>query len=246
MKKYKVVTLILLLVGISGAVLVQANPSLQSLENGFMALFYHAVRLEESFPRINPVGMAIEEFAKATRDEETAGEANLMMGFVYQYLGRPGTALGYFVEFANLHPEESWIHSQIGDLYVEMGRLEEAERSYEQAIANSSEEETIYARAYYGLGKVALERQDYEQAKNAFEHALENAGDFFDARLALGKSLYHLAEYEEAISTLELAQLQAPRSIAMFQYLALSYEAAGFTEQAEHAFARLEELRLEN
>lgn len=245
MKKYRVMALILLVVGICSAVLVQANTASQYLDNGFMSLFYHAVRLEDSFPRINPVGMAIEEFDKARSDSDSAGEANLMMGFIYQYLGRPGTALDYFMEFAELHPEEAWVHAFIGDLYTEMGRSQEAEQSYNLAIAASGEEEN-YARAYLGLGNAALEREDYLVAKEAFGSALQDAGDFFDARLGLGKSLYYLAEYEEAITTLELAQLQAPRSIPVFYYLALSYEAEGLDDKAQHALTRIEELTQEN
>lgn len=245
MNKYKIVALILVMVAISGVVLVQANTSSRYLENGYLSLFYHAVRLEETFPRINPVGMAIEEFDKAAREDDDSGEAELMMGLIYHYLGRPGTALGYFLEFSALHPEEAWVHALIGDLYVEMGRFDKAEESFERAIEFAPEGE-VFAKAHFGLGNIALERGDYPQAREAFANALENSGDFFDARLGLGMSLYYLAEYDEAISTLELAQLQAPRSISVFQFLGLSYQAAGLDDQAQHAFARVEELKKDN
>lgn len=241
MRKCKKIAFVLLVVIIS-SVWVQASGSSQFLNNGFQALFYHAVRLEETFPSVNPMGIAIEEFEKAVRESKQGGEANLMVGMIYQYLNRPGTALGYYLEFAKAHPEEVWIHSFIGDLYAEMGRLEEARRSYDKAILGAAEDE-IFAQAYLGLGNTALEKGEYLQAKEAFERALTNAGDLFDARLALGKALYYLAEYEEAIDTLEKAQLQAPRSIPMFYYLGLSYEAVGRYEQAKHAFLRVEELQ---
>lgn len=243
MRKHRVLALIVLVVVLS-AVWVQASGSSKFLNNGFQALYYHAVRLEESFPRLNPVGMAIEEFEKAAREGLSAGEANLMMGLVYQYLDRPGTALGYYLEFTKLQPAEIWIHSFIGDLYAAMGRMDEAVKSYELVVSRVNEDET-FAGAYYGLGTTAFERGEYAKAKEAFELALKGAGDFVDARLSLGKTLYYLSEYEEAIATLERAQLQAPRSVAMFYYLGLSYEASGRTEQAEHAFLRVEELRNE-
>lgn len=241
MKKHRALALTLLVV-ILGGTLVQANVSSEFLSNGFAALYYHAVRLEETFPRVNPIGMAITEFEKAARDGETAGEAMLMMGLIYQYLDRPGTAVGYFLEFAQDHPEEMWIYSFIGDMYAEMGRLAEAEQSYRKAAYGSGEEE-VFAQAYVGLGNTALEKGEYAQAKEAFEKALNHAGDYFDARLGLGKALYYLEEYDDAIATLEVAQLQAPRSIAMFYYLGLSYEATGLDDQAEHAFIRVHELR---
>lgn len=241
MKKHRVLALIALLVVVTGA-LVHARTAADYLDNGFMSLYYHAVRLEETFPRVNPMALAITEFEKALFDDETAGEAALMIGLVYQYLDRPGTALGYFLDFAMRHPEEVWIHSLIGDLYAEMGRFEDAEQSYLLA-AESAPEDDIFRQAYLGLGNTALEKGDFAQAKEAFEKALLDAGDYFDARLGLGKALYYLEDYEEAIATLEVAQLQAPRSIPMFYYLGLSYEAAGLQDQAQHAFARIEELQ---
>ncbi len=241
MRKFKAFALIMLVV-ISSAVLVQASTASLFLNNGFQALFYHAIGLEDSIPGINPVGIAIKEFEKAALDGSSGGEARLMMGLIYQYLNRPGTALGYYLEFAQEHPDEVWVHSFIGDMYAEMGRLNEAERSYEQAILGASEGE-IFAQAYVGLGNTALERGHYEQAKEAFEKALNSAGGYFDARLGLGKTLYLMEEYSEAIATLEVAQMQGPRSIPMLYFLGMSYEAAGLQEQADHAFLRLDELR---
>lgn len=244
MRRKQQITLVLLVLTV-GAALVQASGSAQYLANGFEALFYHSIRLEESFPRLNPLGLAVEEFAKAARDEESAGEANLMLGLIYKHLDRPGTALGYFLDFAQLHPEELWVQALIGELYLEMGRLPEAERSFKLALAGDTEEETL-ARAQVGLGHVAFGRGQYLEAKEAYTKALEQAGDFLDARLGLGKTLYHLGEYHEAIETLEIAQLQAPRSLTMLQYLGLSYEAAGLEEKAAHTFTRLAELQRTN
>ncbi|HBG00885.1 MAG TPA: hypothetical protein DDW87_04850 [Firmicutes bacterium] len=244
MRKYKRWALILSIV-ILGAALVQANPQSEFLDNGFQALLYHAIRLEETFPSVNPVGMAITEFEKAEREGIHSGEASLMMGLIYQYLDRPGTALGYYLKFAEQHPEEIWVHSFVGDMYAEMGRLDDAKSSYELAIAGASEEE-IFAQAYVGLGNAALENGDYAQAKEAFEKALTNAGDYVDSRLGLGKAHFFLEEYAEAIEALEVAQVQAPRSATVSYYLALSYAAEGLDEQAEHAFARYDELQATN
>ncbi len=268
MKKHRALTLALLVFVLSGA-FVQANVNSDFLGNGFAALYYHAVRIEETLPRVNPMGMAITEFEKAAQDESTAGEAKLMMGLIYQYLGRPGTALDYYLKFALGHPEELWVYSFIGDMYAEMGRMDEAENSYRMAIVETvavaeaaatevatevgagataeetaeSKKELVFAQAYVGLGNTSLEKKQYTQAKEAFEKASNASGNYVDARLGLGKALYYLEEYDEAIAVLELAQLQAPRSVAMFYYLGLSYEAVGMEEQANHAFQRVEELQ---
>lgn len=236
---------LLVLALLSSIVMAQTSTSLTNLGAGFQALLFHAARLDESYPeafrRYTPIAMAIDAFGKAVKEEDQAGEASLMLGLIYTYLERPGTALDYYLRFAELNPEDAWVHALIGDRYAEMGRLNEAEQSYRLALAGAPDEGS-WARAHYGLGAVALERGQYSQAKESFELALEQAEDFFDARLGLGQALYHLGEYEQAIEVLEVAHLQWPRSLTMLQYLGWSYEAAGLSDQAAHAFDRLAEL----
>lgn len=239
MKKWNKLILILV-VFLFGAFWVQAQGTTQFINNGFYALFYHAMQIERDFPRINPLSMAIEEFEKAIKAGDPSGESLLMMGMIYQHLNRPGTALGYYLEFAAKQPEETWVNLLIGELYEEMGRSGEASKYF--AKASSSKEEDNFARVHYGLGNIALEQKNYLEAKEAFSEALEISGDFIDARLGLAKSLYYLEEYDEAIETLERAQLQAPRSVAVLYYLGQSYQSVGRLEQAEHSFQRMNEI----
>ena len=82
MRKHRAWALILFMI-IFGAAFVQANPQSEYLDSGFQSLLYHAIRLEESFPSVNPVGMAITEFEKAARETLTS-EANLMLGLIYR------------------------------------------------------------------------------------------------------------------------------------------------------------------
>lgn len=234
-------TAIALIILVFGAVWARADSVPEFLLNGYEALFYHSLRLEESFPTINPIGLSIAEFERAAKDGQTAGEANLMLGLIYKYLNRPGTALGYLLQFSAAHPDQVWINSMIGDLYEEMGRIDDARTYYELALAHS-EPDQAFAQAYYGLGSVAYQRQEYEEAKEAFSTALKDSGDYFDARFALGKTLFQLGEYEKAIDTLEPALLQAPRHAPLHYLLAVTYEAAGQAEKAEHAFKRVAEL----
>jgi len=231
----------------SGVVLAQVAPAADFLQNGFQFLFYHAVRLEETLLRrdVNLLALASDEFTKAVQDPSQRGEALLMLGLIYSSLQRPGTALGYYLDFAYDQPEDPWVHALIGELYAEMGLLDQAEESFRLAIQASPEGET-WARAHYGLGSVALERGEYPAAKAEFELAVAAADSLVEARLGLGRALYYLGEYEGAIETLELAQLLAPRSISILEQLALAYEAAGRAEQAAHVSSRLEELRRGN
>lgn len=240
MKRWNKITVTLMILMLT-AVWVHAAGVPEFLHSGYEALFYHSIRLEDSFPSVNPLGLAIAEFERAAKIGGGAGEANLMLGMIYQFLDRPGTALGYLLQFSQANPEKIWVNSMIGDLYAEMGRRDEARVYYKKALAGS-ETEPILAQAYFGLGAIAYEREEYEEAKEAFTLALEDSGDYFDAHLALGKTLFQLGEYDEAIETLEQAQLIAPRYKQLHYFLALAYEAVGLTEKAEHAHQRVKEL----
>ncbi len=241
MKKWKKPAIILVVL-LVGAFWVQAQGFSLFLDNGFQALFYHSMQIERNFPGVNPLGIALEEFDKAVKEGDPSGEGLLMMGMVYQHLNRPGTALGYYLEFARTQPDEVWVYPLIGELYYGMGRIQEATTYYAMAVPGDEEDES-FARAYLGLGQIAFEQGDYLGAKDAFEQALETSGDFLDARLALGKTLYYLEDYDQAIETLERAQLQAPRSPSVLYYLGLSYEAVGRSEQAQHSFQRMDEVQ---
>ncbi len=204
MKLNRVPLIITLL--LAGTVLVFAAGSSPFLESGYQALFYHSVMMEESFPELNPISISLGEFEKAIREGKEPGEANLMLGLIYRYLNRPGTALGYLLEFARLHPNEAWANSIIGDLYFELGRSDYAQAHYEKALKS---EEEGYAQAYFGLGSIAWEKGDFPRAKEAFQKALSSSEDYLDARVALGKTLYYTENYEEALDILELGLLQS-------------------------------------
>ena len=233
--------IIILLIVIISASFVSAGGISPFLNNGFQALFYHAVRIEDTFKGLNPMGLAREAFENALRSGDESGEANIMLGMIYQYLDRPGTALGYYLDFAAEHPDEVWVYSLIGDMYTDMGLYDDAKRNYSIAV-EKAEEDQVFSQAHLGLGNIAFMQGEYLQAKEAFEHALTDSGDLLDAWLSLGKSLYYLEEYDEAIETLEKAQQLAPHYSPVFYYLGLSYDAAGYEERAKHAFERVEKL----
>lgn len=237
MKVNRVVLIIVIL--LVGAVLAYAGSGSPFLESGYQALLYHSLMMEESFFELNPIALSLGEFEKAIREGKEVGEAHLMMGMIYRYLNRPGTALGHFLEFARIHPEQVWVNSVIGDLYFELGRNDHARQSYYKVVEGTDEK---YAQAYFGLGNIAWEKGDFPNAKEAFEQAVACSRDYLDARLALGKTLYYMEDYEEAVAVLEIGLFQSAHFAPLQYYLGLSYEAVGKTEQAEHAWSRYHEL----
>lgn len=221
---------------ISLTVFVSAAGQSQFIQNGLQALVYNAMQIQVFFPELDPVGAAIGEFQKAVQAEE-GDEAFLLLGLVYQTMGFDHQAALEYQRFLKRNPEEGWAYALLGDAYLRLGEYALAEDAYTKSIEYGS-----YARSYYGLGSIFLDNQDYAAAREAFDQALGEAPEFLAARVGLGISLYHLAEYEEAVKVLELSQLIDPRSVEIHQYLALTYDALGRTEQAQHTRERITQL----
>ncbi|HHT74341.1 MAG TPA: tetratricopeptide repeat protein [Firmicutes bacterium] len=229
-------TLIALVLLISLSVFFKAAGQSQYIQNGMQALVYHAMQIERFFPELDPVGAAIGEFEKAIQAGD-GDEAHLLLGLVYQNMGLDQQAAAEFQRFLRRNPEDGWAWALVGDSYLRLGEYSLAQQAYAK-----SKEYGSFARSHFGLGSIFLDAQDYTAAREAFELALEEAPDFLGARVGLGISLYHLEEYEEAVEVLELTQLLDPRSVEIHHYLALTYDALGRTEQAEHTRERITQL----
>ncbi|NLM53822.1 MAG: tetratricopeptide repeat protein [Firmicutes bacterium] len=206
------------------------------LQGGLQALVYHALQLDRLQQDLNPLGVAISQFENAIRTGE-GDEALLLLGLVYQNLDRDVEAAAHYESFLRRNPEEGWAYGLLGDAYLRLGYHDLAEEAYTKAVEFGE-----LARAYYGLGNIFLDSQDYSAARDAFDKALADAPEFVGARVGMGISLYHLEEYEEAAEVLEFSQLLDPRSVEIHQYLALTYDALGRTEQAQHTRERIEQL----
>ncbi len=86
-----------------------------------------------------------------------------------------------------------------GDLEVELGRPEDAARSYTTVLASDA----VNAHAQYQLGWCFHALGDWANAADAFRSLLRNATHRDDARLALGGCLLNLARFEEALAVFE-------------------------------------------
>lgn len=236
MKKSKWIIAIVL-ISLATTVFVSAAADEIFLDNGFLALYYHVIRLEERFPQIEPVETSVHEFERAVELGSSPGEAYLMLGIIHQTIGQFEQALDYFEKSLESEPENGWILVMIGDLQRRLGNSSQAQETYELALEYGG-----YARAHYGLGELLLSKGLYAEAAKAYSAAFEEAPEFFRARVGLGKSLYFDGELAEAVEALEYVQLHSPRFADVHYYLGLAYDAQGFTEKAEHSFERARQL----
>lgn len=88
-----------------------------------------------------------------------------------QQEGNVAEAIRRFQIAGSLRPEFVAVPVNLGNIYLELNRLEDAKTSFATAL----EIDKNSAAAYYGLGQVALSKRSYAEAINYFQKALELA-----------------------------------------------------------------------
>jgi tetratricopeptide (TPR) repeat protein len=96
-----------------------------------------------------------------------------LLGRLDQQEGRIDDAIRRYRIASQLRPDYVAVPLNLADIYLQLDRLEEAERSFKTAL----QIERSNAAAYYGLGQVALSRRSYAEAISYFEAALASAPD---------------------------------------------------------------------
>jgi protein O-GlcNAc transferase len=105
------------------------------------------------------------------------------------------------------YPDCGQLHARHGDALYLAARLAQARDAYQRAV---SLDDTIF-QAWYGLGCTYFSAEAYAAAIESFRRAVAlDAGDA-DARMYLGRSLFHMGYVDEAIDELRaVAKIAEP------------------------------------
>ena len=90
------------------------------------------------------------------------------LGKLDQIEGRVDDAIQRYRTVASLQPDFIAVLVNLGNIYLELDRLEEAKSAFALALQKQSMEPA----AHYGLGQVALSKRSYREAVEHFEKAL--------------------------------------------------------------------------
>jgi tetratricopeptide (TPR) repeat protein len=94
------------------------------------------------------------------------------MGSLIQQRGGAQEALPYFMRHLDMVDDDQQTLVQIGKCYIDLGRLDEAERTLRQALALADD-----AIGFYNLGIVLEQRDRMQEAEQSYRRTLElNAG----------------------------------------------------------------------
>jgi tetratricopeptide (TPR) repeat protein len=108
--------------------------------------------------------------------------------------GRMEDAIQRFRTVSSLQPELVAAQVNLGNIYLELNRLDEAQNSFALAL----QKQTHNPAAHYGLGQIALSKRNYLEAVDHFEKALALAPEANRIHYALGMAYRGLRNTEKA------------------------------------------------
>ncbi len=124
------------------------------------------------------------------------------------------------------------VYENLGALYMQVGRLAEAETIYHEALARGMED----ADFHMNLGLLHHYRREWSAASKELRVALELDPGNVAARVHLGNTLRAGGQMEEAISQYQKALEINPRYPYAFDGLGIAYSKLGNQEEALRSF----------
>jgi tetratricopeptide (TPR) repeat protein len=130
-------------------------------------------------------GQAVESFQEVLERDPEHVSAMTNLGATYYNLNQLDLAIAQYQRALELEPDDAGIRSNLAAAHVQAGEWALALEQYEAAI----ELDPQLAQAHFGLGVVALHRENRERAIEAFE-AFQSLDDGSDPMATLGAEQY--------------------------------------------------------
>jgi tetratricopeptide (TPR) repeat protein len=148
----------------------------------------------------------------------------------YLQNGQAGLALGACKSALKLDPTDGNAFLRLGQARLLTDTPESAQVSFRQALENAANPTTLIA-----LGRALEERQQWEDAQQAYEKALEIDGEAAGTHFALGRALIEQKSYQAAFSSLRQATRLDPKHAGAWFLLGRLYEVADEPHKAIQA-----------
>ncbi len=116
------------------------------------------------------------------------------LALCYRELNRPERALEHLQWAARHERRTGQITLDLAKLYLDLGRLDEAEGRFQAVLKHAPSSRT----ALLGLGRVHLAREDYKAALQCFSSVISTAHDDFDALSGMAESFKGLGDFDRA------------------------------------------------
>ncbi len=177
---------------------------------------------------------ALQEFHLAHK--ANAGDVDTLVGLgrAYQLKAAFAQAEAYYLQALQLRPDDSLIENNLGSLYLDLQRPDEAIRYFGKAAAN-----LMFASSevsYTGLGYAHFQKREYLEAINAYRKALAQNPRYDEAHLRLGETYYAMGKSDRALGEFHQALKLNGNNVRTHLQLGLAYMKADNPDEAVQYF----------
>jgi tetratricopeptide (TPR) repeat protein len=169
----------------------------------------------------------------------------MLRGTVYHNEQNPQMAVVCFERVLQLDPElqempasRRFFWDQLAKDLIECGRIEDACRYLERALAAGPNAGLIYL-----IGYTYFLRGSLDEAERRYRQAAETDPSIYEPHLALAKLAVQQRRPDEALRQLDEARRLAPREYGVLYSLALLYRQLGRADEAAKVQAEIKELQ---
>jgi tetratricopeptide (TPR) repeat protein len=183
-----------------------------------------------SYLRENNPTLALQEFQKAQAIDSRNPDICVGLGRAYHLKKAYAEAEKQYLQALRLKPDDPLTENNLGALYLDMERLDDAVRYFGKAAANLTFPNAEVS--YTGLGYAHFLKGEYLEAISAYKKALAQNIRYAQAHQRLGETYYAMGKTDRAIGEFHQAlELNSNDVLAHFQ-LGLAYVKLGETAKA--------------
>jgi len=190
-----------------------------------------------SYLRENNSTMALQEFQKALAADSSNPDVYVGLGRAYHLKGAYAEAEKQYLQALKLRPDDPLTENNLGALYLDMERPDDAVRYFGKAAANMTFPSAEVS--YTGLGYAHFLKGEYLEAISAYKKALAQNSRYAQAHQRLGETYYAMDKTDRAISEFRQAlELNSNDVLAHFQ-LGLAYMKQGEAAKAADSLQKV-------
>lgn len=180
----------------------------------------------------------LSQYEQVVRDDPNNITNRLALADAYYSLGRYNDAIAQYDAALVINDKSSIAHVGLGRAKLAALDLAGAAESLQAVIDQSKEEDvsgTLVQSAYYYLGKIALEKQQPDEAIAQLKEATTIEPSDADAWYLMGTAYIQSGQLDEAVNVLTQAVLFVPDFTEAYEQLALIYDQQGAGGKALYA-----------
>ena len=202
------------------------------------------MRLGAEYLKKGQVTESLEQVESAVEKDPKYTDARLLLAGLYGSLRMYDKAESQYREILKNEPENTEAPVSLAVLFAEQKRYDESIRIFEKLALNKNYENPHHA--WYFIGRIQLEKENYADADVAFKKSLASKPQFEDAAISLSKSLESQKKKKDAIKLLEDFQDKKGPSAKVAEVLSRHYLEAKEDEKAYRQFEIVEEADHDN